>query len=265
MCPVKGLVYPKTDEKPPFQTRDEIERQIARGGLTEAQQDELWDCALPPADEIDELLGTSSEARAAYPWIYPMLCMAAHTGARRAELIRVAGRRRRLRRRQVVTIREKKRVRGQADDPARAAHAVPGRGPDEWLAVHPGGNHLFCHVGRGRAEQEAEPHHRPSEREGPGDDAQGPAGRPSRIAKHPGFGPDQGRSRRPSHADARRLEWEVVRGWHVLRHSFISICAQGSRPAADRGVGRPHDRGDEPPISPPDPVDRGPGDRSVFS
>src|SRR5262249_47020861 len=32
--PNRGLKYPKADEKPPFQTRAEIERQIARGGLT---------------------------------------------------------------------------------------------------------------------------------------------------------------------------------------------------------------------------------------
>src|SRR5262245_27663375 len=30
--PGRGLTYPKTDEKPPFQTRAEIERQIAGGG-----------------------------------------------------------------------------------------------------------------------------------------------------------------------------------------------------------------------------------------
>src|SRR5271166_1813459 len=34
MFPSRGLRYPKTDDKPPFQTWAEIERQIARGGLT---------------------------------------------------------------------------------------------------------------------------------------------------------------------------------------------------------------------------------------
>jgi hypothetical protein len=33
--PSRGLRFPKTDDKPPFQTRADIERQIARGGLTE--------------------------------------------------------------------------------------------------------------------------------------------------------------------------------------------------------------------------------------
>jgi hypothetical protein len=40
-CPVKGLIYPKADEKPPFRTRAEIERQL--DGLTQKQRDELWD------------------------------------------------------------------------------------------------------------------------------------------------------------------------------------------------------------------------------
>ena len=63
-------------------------------------------------DEIGQLLAVVKE-RAAYPWIYPLACMAAHTGARRSELARMqitdvdfgGG---------TVTIREKKRVKGNA-------------------------------------------------------------------------------------------------------------------------------------------------------
>jgi hypothetical protein len=39
--PDDGLVYPKSDERPPFQTRQEIERRIRRGGLSEEEQGEL--------------------------------------------------------------------------------------------------------------------------------------------------------------------------------------------------------------------------------
>ena len=41
--PGKGLVYPKTKEKPPFQTRQEIQRRIARGGLSESDKAVLWE------------------------------------------------------------------------------------------------------------------------------------------------------------------------------------------------------------------------------
>ncbi|MGO9600002.1 MAG: hypothetical protein ACLP7Q_18590 [Isosphaeraceae bacterium] len=46
--PNKGLLYPKTTEKPPFQTRAEIEKQISRGGLTEEEKRELWNSLRPP-------------------------------------------------------------------------------------------------------------------------------------------------------------------------------------------------------------------------
>jgi hypothetical protein len=41
--PGRGLVYRKTREKPPFQTRAEIDRRIKRGGLTHEQKKELWE------------------------------------------------------------------------------------------------------------------------------------------------------------------------------------------------------------------------------
>jgi hypothetical protein len=46
--PNKGLVYPKSTEKPPFQTRAEIEAQLERGGLTEDEKCELWGCLFLP-------------------------------------------------------------------------------------------------------------------------------------------------------------------------------------------------------------------------
>lgn len=109
--PNKGLVYPKGDELPPYQTREEIERQVAAGGLTPEQIDELWDALYLRPHEIAELL-EHVRTHARHPWIYPLACMAGHTGARRSELIRMlvadvdfAG--------GVVTVREKKRVKNK--------------------------------------------------------------------------------------------------------------------------------------------------------
>src|SRR5438309_711901 len=42
--PTRGLKYEKADEKPPFMTWAEIEQRIARGGLTQKQIKELWNC-----------------------------------------------------------------------------------------------------------------------------------------------------------------------------------------------------------------------------
>jgi hypothetical protein len=42
----------KAKEKPRFQTRAEIQRRIARGGLTDDQKTELWESLYLTADEL---------------------------------------------------------------------------------------------------------------------------------------------------------------------------------------------------------------------
>jgi integrase len=143
--PGRGLVYRKTREKPPFQTRAEIERQLVRGGLTEEQTKELWDSLYLTSDELTRMLEHVRLA-ARHTWTYPMVAFAAHTGARRSEFLRVrvadldfVG--------QMVTIREKKRVKGK--DTARRVPLSPFLAGVlvEWLQIHPGGAFLFCHSG----------------------------------------------------------------------------------------------------------------------
>jgi hypothetical protein len=85
-CPVDGLRYAKGDEKPPFQTRAEIERQIS--GLPQAKADDLWEALYLTIDEVERLLAFV-KAHAGHPWIYPLVATAAHTGARRGELLRM--------------------------------------------------------------------------------------------------------------------------------------------------------------------------------
>jgi len=104
--PSSGLIYPKTEEKLPFMTWDEIARRLKAGG----NADGLWECLYHDTGQITELLAYV-KAKHAPSWVYPMMVMAAHTGARRSEMIRAkledtdlsAG---------VITIREKKRARG---------------------------------------------------------------------------------------------------------------------------------------------------------
>ncbi len=109
--PNQNLRFPKTTDKPPFQTRVEIERRISYGGLSEAAKRELWDCLFLTVSETEEILNYLKE-NAAYDFLYPMAVLAAHTGARRSELVRsqvcdfdfTAG---------TVRIHEKKRVKGR--------------------------------------------------------------------------------------------------------------------------------------------------------
>jgi integrase len=193
--PGGGLKYPKTDEKPPFQTRAEIDRQIARGGLSDAERRELWDSLFLTRPEI-ELLLQHVRLCPAQPFLYPMVCFAAHTGARRSELLRI----------RVddvdftsctVLLHEKKRVRGRRTSRRVPLSTFVQMVLRDWLAFHPGGPHLFTQgaVFRSKSHR-AEP-----------------------IAV----------TRDEAHDHFRRAlagsVWEVLRGWHVLRHSFASNCA----------------------------------------
>jgi len=53
-CPNKGVVYPKSNEKPAFQTRAEIAHQVV--GLPDDQQSELWDALYLTNEEIELFL-----------------------------------------------------------------------------------------------------------------------------------------------------------------------------------------------------------------
>jgi len=115
-----------------------------------------------------------------------MIATAAFTGARRSELIRSE-----LSdidfTSNMLTLREKKRVRGR-----RSSRRVPLSSKLEtvlrsWLDEHPGGQTLFCELaGKFLTADKAQ-------------DLFGSA--------------------------FMKSKWEVVRGWHTLRHSFISNLA----------------------------------------
>ncbi len=194
--PNAGLKYPKSAEKPPFQTWKEIEQQIARGGLSDAEQADLWDCLFLTLPEIDDLLA-HVKTHAKQPFIYPMFCFAAHTGARRSEIARTrlgdidlaAG---------VATIRERKR--NHAMTTTRRVPISPFLSGilAEWFAKHPGGQSAFCQVVdvvRSKKDRTA----------------------PEQVTAD------------ESHDHFKRTlagsKWAVLRGWHIFRHSFCSNCA----------------------------------------
>lgn len=109
--PNKGLRYSKTEEKSPFQTWAEIERRIESGNLSVNDQAELWEGLYLSAAEIEQVLDFV-ELKAVHPAIYPMLVVAAHTGARRSEILRAESSDFDLAA-QTVCLRELKRSRGK--------------------------------------------------------------------------------------------------------------------------------------------------------
>lgn len=194
--PKKGLRYSKTEDKPPFQTVREIKRKIALGGLSDKEIAASWDAVFLTLPEIDELL-KEVRAKARHGFLYPMFVFAAHTGARRSEM------RRSLIEdldfdRQRIIIRERKRVRGRHTLRSVPMSPLLEQVLQQWIGVHPGGRQTFC-LGAG-VEFSTKDRREPI----PLTDDE--------LAHH-----------------FKRVllgtKWEVLRGWHVFRHSFCSNCA----------------------------------------
>jgi integrase len=184
--PITNLTFPKGHTKPPFQTREQIERQMARQKLSPDAQAELWRCLFLTLPEVEEFLDHIRDAdRPGY--VYPMMVFAAHTGARRSEIRRslvndfdfVA---------KTVLIREKKKDHDKVETyrtvPLSPRLEVVMR---EWFQKHTGGPHTICT----------------------------PSGRA--ITDH--------YATKIMLGAVRRSKWSVISGWHFLRHSFISNCA----------------------------------------
>lgn len=194
--PSRGLRYPKMADKPPFQTWTEIDRKIRAHRLPADQQARLWECLFLTTSEIEELL-THVQQAPLPSCIYPMFVFAAHTGARRSEILRsepedidLVGR--------TLTIREKKRVRGRLTTRlvplSPRLYAVL----DQWLARHPGYGATFS-LGPGILRSKKR---RPPFAPLTSDEAQDHFKRALAGSK-----------------------WSSIRGWHVFRHSFCSNCA----------------------------------------
>jgi integrase len=194
--PGKGLRYPKEEEKEPFRTFAEIEAVIAAEGPDDARRDALWEALYLTRPEVEELLAYVRR-NGTLPWVYPMVAFAAYTGARRSEMLRalaadvdLSG--------GTVTVREKKRVRGKRS--TRTAPLTPKLAGvlRDWLAVRPECPSLFCQAQRVSRSK--------TRRDGPTAVTQDEA---------------QDHFRRTVEGS----KWQVLRGYHVLRHSFISALA----------------------------------------
>lgn len=181
--PNRGLRYPKSTETPPFQTWAEIERQIALGRWSPTDEKLLWKGLYLSSAEIDELL-EFLKTRKRHDLIHPMILMAAHTGARRSELLRsqrgdfdfTAN---------AVVIREKKRAKGRQT--FRSVPLTPRL--RETMEMHlqgRTGTYAFSEAEERLSVDSA-----------------------TRLLKQALAG----------------SRWEKIAGWHVFRHSFISICA----------------------------------------
>lgn len=185
-APVKGILLPKSEEKLPFMSWDEITAVIDQNSIPESNQKQFWDRLFLRSSEVEQLLDYI-QATARFPFVYPLFTFVAHTGCRRSELARseVADLDFKSR---TVLLREKKKShqmsltfrRVQMTDRLHSALS-------EWIALHPGGRPTF-----------------------PG---KNPDGLTSDQLTNYFYGAVEG------------SQWEVVRGYHVFRHSFASNYA----------------------------------------
>lgn len=221
--PKRGLTFPKTVEKPPFATRLEVERKIKVSSLTSAQVADLWESLYLTVPEIDELLNYVKEHET-QPFVYPMFCFAAHTGARRSEMIRA----------KIVdldfdnneaTIHERKRVKGKLTTRRVPLSASLVSVLQEWLQIHPGGEYLFCQraiVERSRKRSPTTGHKGEKSR------STSYKARLAMVTKREvaSAGPLTPKEA-TDHLDRtlQHSKWDVLKGWHVFRHSFISALA----------------------------------------
>ncbi len=186
--PVNDIKKPRTSQKMPFMVWEEIERRISRGGLTQNEIDQLWDCLFLRESEVGQFLEQVESVATSIPrirYLYPALAFCAYTGARRSEMFRaqiddVQDR---------VLLREKKRNQSRRVTFRHVPlHRELNSVLAEWLSVHPGGMYLFCKNNRKPLEDKT-----------------------ARDAL--------------DHAK-QRSRWSVIRGYHILRHSFASNLAR---------------------------------------
>ena len=187
---LRELSFAKAKEKRPFMTWSQIKREIGRGGLTADEIAELWDCLWLDREQVQEFLEHLRQAGGP-SFLYPMVCFAAYTGARRSELCRSQIADWRFDN-NTVKIRQKKRDKEKTftyrDVPI---HPKLAEVMKQWFAKHPGGRFAFCHAARKEITWDSASFH--------------------------------------FKEALKESKWALVRGWHVLRHSFASNLASAGK------------------------------------
>lgn len=183
----RRVVFPKSKDKPPFQTYEEISAIVKRGGLSSQAERELWDNLFLTTEQVSEALIYVRE-NATVEWLYPLVVAAAHTGARRSELLRS-----RIEdfnfEAKTVLLREKKKSKER--ETFRVVDMTPflsGVVKAYFASGHPGGAVAFA------AEANVEL--------------------------------TDGVSQKVFRRLLNKSTWKVLRGYHVFRHSFASNLAR---------------------------------------
>ena len=145
----------------------------------------VWDRLYLRPAEITELL-EYVKTRPISPWVVPMFVFAAYTGARRSEIVRVLPSDIDLHS-GFVTLRERKRDKTRTTTRRVPVSTVLRDSLVQWMKDRANGKALFC----------------------------------KRDGKAIPLSVTQNYFKRA----LQNSKWSVIRGWHTLRHSFVSACA----------------------------------------
>jgi len=191
-------------------------------GLQPAKVVELWEALDLSLPEVESLLAHVKE-RAIHSWTHPLVATAAHTGARKGELLRMrvgdvdftAG---------VVSIQEKKRAHGRRTTRRVLLSTALAAILTDLLKIHPGGPYLLA---QGEEVERSKKRSRTTghlwkDRPGAIKDRLAEISERQRPGILPLTDDEAGDHLKRTLA---KSEWSVVRGFHTLRHSFISACA----------------------------------------
>lgn len=200
--PTIGVIIPKSEAVKPFRSWEQIESTLERNRADSVQAKNEWDSLFLREKEIEELLKFVKDKTKDKLYIYIAFAIAAYTGARRSEIMRSEiddfnfenG---------SVTLRQKKKDRSLSMSYREVAlHPVLTEIMKEYLDQHHvGGKYTIAIIPDGNLTEKVDA-----------------------ILK-----PQPITSQQMRHYFERTLEnskWQVLRGWHVLRHSFASNCAR---------------------------------------
>jgi len=210
ICPLLGpdgrweVRIPKPTQRIKFQTWQQIERRIERGVLTEEEVQKQWTSLFLDHEQVKSLLEHVSK-HARHPFIHPMFAFAAYTGARRSEICRSEIEDFDFEQNQIM-IRERKRRK----DLAATFRFVPLHPRlreimSTWFAEHPGGQQTLV-MSSIALVQNGKTEHRELT--------------PAKATKS-------------FKAAINKSRWQVVRGFHVLRHSFGSNLARTGKVSSE--------------------------------
>ena len=183
----KDLDLGKDRGREPFRTMEEIERRIARGGLSDEDKNRYWEFLFLTGEEIRGGLNYVEE-NATAPFVQSMFVFCALTGARRSEICRS-----RIEdfdfENRVVRIRERKRDRTKRETIRNVEmHDLLATVMRGWFDRHPGGQFTLAQEGGSPVSIDLASGH---------------------FERTPGG----------------HKKWGNIKGFHAFRHSFASVLA----------------------------------------